>query len=135
MSALKAGTIYFALVFAVGFVLGTIRVLAVLPLVGETIAVLIEMPIMLTLSWIACRYIVARSHVPPIPGDRAVMGAVAFALLMVAEIGVSWLLGRRSVSAYLAHYMTAAGALSLAGQIAFATFPALQLRFPEKAGF
>ena len=134
MLALRAGTIYFALVFAAGFALGTIRVLAVLPLVGETIAVLIEMPVMLTISWIACRYVVTRFRVPPFLGDRAVMGAVAFALLMVAEIGVSWLLGRRSVSAYLAHYMTLAGALGLAGQVAFAAFPALQLRFPEKAG-
>jgi len=134
MPALKAGTVYFMLVFAAGFVLGTIRVLAVVPAVGETIAVLIETPVMLTISWIACRFIIRRFGVPAVLADRVTMGGFAFALLMAAEIGVAWLLGRRSVSAYLAHYVTVAGALGLAGQIAFAAFPALQLRFPEKAG-
>ncbi len=96
---------------------------------------LIETPVMLTISWIACRFIIRRFRCAGRsrrPCD--VMGAFAFALLMAAEIGVAWLLGRRSVSAYLAHYVTVAGALGLAGQIAFAAFPALQLRFPEKAG-
>jgi hypothetical protein len=134
MPALKAGTVYFMLVFAVGFVLGTIRVLAVVPAVGETIAVLIETPVMATISWIACRFIIRRFDVPAVLADRVTMGASAFALLMVAEIGVAWLLGQRSLSGYFVHYATVAGVIGLAGQIAFAVFPALQLRFPEKAG-
>jgi hypothetical protein len=134
MPALNAGTVYFMLVFAAGFVLGTIRVLAVVPMAGETVAVLIETPIMLTISWIACRFIIRRFGVPAVLADRVTMGGFAFALLMVAEIGVAWLLGQRSLSGYFAHYATVAGVIGLAGQIAFAVFPALQLRFPEKAG-
>lgn len=128
MTAVKAGLVYFALVFVVGFALGTIRVLFLIPAVGETPAVLVETPIMLTISWIVCRLIVRRFAVPPVIRDRAVMGGFAFALLMIAEIAVAWLLGRRSVSAYLAHYVTLAGAIGLAGQLAFAAFPLLQLK-------
>lgn len=133
MTAVKAGLVYFVLVFAAGFALGTIRVLFLVPAVGETAAVLVETPIMLSISWIACRYIIRRFGVPPVPGDRLIMGAFAFALLMIAEIGVAWLLGRRSVSAYLAHYLTLAGALGLAGQLAFAAFPLLQQKLSRRS--
>lgn len=129
MTALKAGLLYFLLAFAAGFALGTIRVLFLVPAIGETAAVLVELPIMLTVSWIACRFVVDRLHVPPVASARAAMGIFAFVLLMIAEMGVAWLLGRRSVSAYLAHYVTLAGALGLVGQLAFAAFPVLQLRF------
>lgn len=133
MTAVKAGLVYFALVFAAGFALGTIRVLFVVPAVGEAPAVLVEIPIMLTISWIVCRLIVRRFAVPPVIRDRAVTGGLAFALLMTAEIGVAWLLGRRSVSAYLAHYVTLAGAFGLAGQLAFAAFPLLQLKLSSRS--
>lgn len=131
---LTAGTLYFALAFAAGFVLGTIRVLAVVPAVGETLAVLIELPIMLTISWIACSFVIRRLNVPATVNDRIAMGVAAFVLLMIAEVGVAWLLGRRSVSDYLAHYTELAGALGLAGQIVFATFPLLRLKLADKAG-
>ena len=47
MQVVKAGVLYFALVFGVGFVLGTIRTLLVVPRVGTRKAELMEMPIML----------------------------------------------------------------------------------------
>jgi hypothetical protein len=47
-SAMKAGLVYFASVFAIGFVLGMIRVPILAPLFGDFIAVLIELPIILT---------------------------------------------------------------------------------------
>lgn len=47
-----AGLAYFTLVFAAGFALGTARVLVLLPGVGETTAVLLELPLILTVSWL-----------------------------------------------------------------------------------
>jgi hypothetical protein len=47
---LKAGGLYFALVFGAGFVLGTIRTLLVVPRVGTRRAELMEMPIMLLVT-------------------------------------------------------------------------------------
>lgn len=128
MNGIKAGLAYFAIVFAAGFALGTIRVLLIVPAVGETVAVLIETPVILTISWLACAFVVRRLSVPARLEDRVVMGVVAFALLMIAEVGVAWLLGRRSFAAYLAHYATLPGALGLAGQLVFAAFPWLQMR-------
>ncbi|TAD74130.1 MAG: hypothetical protein EAY70_11640 [Sphingomonadales bacterium] len=45
---LRAAIAYWAVVFALGFVLGTIRVLWVIPLVGLIPATLIELPLILT---------------------------------------------------------------------------------------
>ena len=63
-AALKAGVTYFALVYAIGFLLGTVRVLLLMPLVGETAAVLLEAPLMLAVSWIGARWSSRRFTVP-----------------------------------------------------------------------
>jgi uncharacterized membrane protein len=52
---LKARAMYFVVVFSIAFVLGTIRVLLVAPRLGETIAVMIEAPLILAVSWFASR--------------------------------------------------------------------------------
>ena len=46
MQILKAGVLYFALVFGAGFVLGPIRILWVVPRFGTSMAELMETPIM-----------------------------------------------------------------------------------------
>jgi hypothetical protein len=51
--ALKAGVLYFALVFAAGFVLGTVRTLWAVPRLGVRTAELIELPTMLGVSVLA----------------------------------------------------------------------------------
>jgi hypothetical protein len=50
---LKAGVVYFALVFGAGFVLGTIRTLWVAPRVGVRTAELAEAPMMFGISILA----------------------------------------------------------------------------------
>src|SRR5208282_1609756 len=64
MQVVKAGVLYFALVFAVGFVLGAIRTVWVVPHVGTRTAELMEMPIMLAVTIVAARWIVLRLAVP-----------------------------------------------------------------------
>jgi hypothetical protein len=54
----KAGILYFALVFGAGFVLGPIRVFWVVPHLGERTAELVEMPIMFMVMIVAARRIV-----------------------------------------------------------------------------
>jgi hypothetical protein len=124
--ALSAGAIYFAAVFAAGFVLGVLRTLFVAPALGPMRAVMVELPLILTLSWVVSARILQRL---PLQGTEAmIMGASAFALLMVAEAGVSTGLGGRSLAQHLALYDEAPHLLGLAGQVAFACIPALRAR-------
>jgi hypothetical protein len=126
-AALKAGFTYFLVVFAVGFLLGTARVLAIVPRLGETTAVLLELPLMRGASWIASRRLVDRFEVPATIRARAAMGAFAFALLMAAELGVSILAFGRTAAEHATSYASARGALGLAAQIGFALLPLLPL--------
>ena len=121
-----ASLAYFGVVFAAGFALGTLRVLILIPRLGENKAVLLELPIILALSWMACRWLIARFDVPTTALDRLVMGGLAFAVLMLAEFGVSVFGLDRSLSEHLEHYRHVPAALGLAGQIAFAAFPVVQ---------
>jgi hypothetical protein len=58
---LKAGVLYFALVFGAGFVLGTIRTLWIVPRLGTRMAELMETPIMLMITILVARWTVRRS--------------------------------------------------------------------------
>jgi hypothetical protein len=121
-AALLAGLLYFATVFAVGFVLGVVRGLVLAPLAGELWAVAIELPVMLGVSWWVCGLLVTRTALPGTVPLRLLMGWVAFALLMLAELGVSLLLGR-TPSDHLATYTRLPNLLGLFAQLLFALFP------------
>jgi hypothetical protein len=102
MRILKAGVLYFLLVFGAGFVLGTIRTLWVVPRLGTRIAELLETPIMFVVTILAARWIVLHLSVPHTRPGRLGMGGIAFGLLLVAEFGlVHWLRGL-SIREYLA---------------------------------
>jgi len=59
-SIFKAGSAYFALVFGAGFVLGVIRVLFVVPSLGERYAELLEIPLMLFVIYFTAGFVVSR---------------------------------------------------------------------------
>jgi hypothetical protein len=102
------------------------------PSAGRLLGVLIELPIMLGASWFLCRYVIHRFEVAPTVAVRAVMGGLAFALLMLAELVGSALLFGRSPGEHLALYKDASGALGLAAQLAFALMPLVQMRLGER---
>ena len=83
--ALKYGTIYFALVFAAGLVLGTIRVLALEPRIGARYAELIEMPVMLFVIYQSARYVVSKMPHTKAGIPYFNMGVTALALLLLLE--------------------------------------------------
>lgn len=108
-NSILPGLAYFALVFALGFLLGTLRTLFVqdAPGAARLPGVLIELPIMLGASWFLCRYVIRRLVVAPTVVARAVMGGLAFALLFVAELLVGALLFGRTPSGHFALYRDA----------------------------
>lgn len=122
---------YFAGVFALGFALGGIRLILLVPALGEFLAVLIEVPVILGLSWLLCARAIRKLQLAAQPWPRLQMGAVAFGFLMLAEFLLARFMFGESTAVYLAGFATAAGMLGLAGQIVFALFPLLQWLFQE----
>lgn len=125
MTAMRAGLIYAAAVFAVGSVLGVIRILVLVPAIGATAAVAVEVPVMLAAAWLICGAVLGRIAVRQRVGDRLLMGATALALLWLAETGVAVVLGM-TPGAFLRSLATAAGVLGLAAQLVFALFPLIR---------
>lgn len=92
-----AGYFYFALVFAAGIAFGAVRTLWLTPAVGAPAATLIELPVILAVSWVACLFVLRRVKVKARVGEQ------------------------------LAAMAAPAGLIGLAGQILFAAFPLLAL--------
>lgn len=122
----KAGYVYALIVFAIGFALGAIRVLLLAPRLGDAIAVLLEAPLMLAVSWKISRWTASKHGLLSDPGGALLMGAIAFAVLMLVELATSMLFFNRTVAEYFAGFWSMARAIGLASQLCFASFPFLQ---------
>jgi hypothetical protein len=106
---LQSAATYAAIVFAAGFVLGTARVLWLVPRVGIRAAELAELPLMLVVIFLAARWINHRFLAHCDQPSRLVVGLTALALLFLAELvlgivflrvrPVDVLLGRDPISA------------------------------------
>ncbi|MCC7260381.1 MAG: hypothetical protein IT567_05050 [Alphaproteobacteria bacterium] len=128
LSILRAAFLYFTLVFAAGFALGAIRTLGVTPRMGEFAATLIELPLILFISWHACAFVLRRAPVPTRPPARLLMGGIAFGLLIIAETTLGVVGLGRSLSEQIASYAAWGPATGLLAQFAYALFPYLQSR-------
>jgi len=113
-------------VFVIGFALGAIRVLLLVPRLGETAAVSLETPFMLAASWNLSRWSAKEHDVLTDTTDALLMGAIALVVLTLAELGTAVLLFRRTVLEYFVGFGSVPGAIGLAGQLCFASFPFLQ---------
>lgn len=124
--ALAAGGLYFLLIFLLGMVLGTLRILLLEPRLGAIPSVLLELPFMLAASWHVCGWLIRYVAVPAAASSRLAMGATAFMLLMAAELGLSLFAVGGTVAGHFAAYRGGAPLIGLLGQIAFALFPLLR---------
>lgn len=113
---------YFALVFAVGFLLGIFRVLVLEPNLGERWSELAEMPLMLIAIILAARIIVRRF---PARQRRSylVSGAVALLLLVVVEFSVVLGIRGLSIAEYFEQRDPVAGGVYALMLIVFAAMP------------
>lgn len=126
--ALAAAAAYFAIVFGLAFLLGIARTLVIAPMVGPVVAVLIESPIILLISWRVASWSIGRFSVPAGMPARLMMGLVALMLLMTVETVMSLLLFARPLAQQFADYATVAGAIGLLAQAAFGLMPLLVAR-------
>jgi len=127
----KPALAYLVPVFGLAFGLGVLRTLWIAPLTGPLAAVAAEVPLLLAWSWLVAGRVLRRWPLPL--RDRIAMGALAFALLMLAEAGLALATGQ-NLRGFLGDMATPAGALGLAGQLAFAALPALRATLPQAAG-
>jgi hypothetical protein len=125
MDILKAGGLYFVLVFSVGWLFGPIRELWLTPLIGRSSAVLLEAPLMVIVMIAAARWVIRHGRVSAALRIRASMGVVALGMLMVAELsGARWV-REQSISEHVASLATMPGGISLGMFLLFAAMPML----------
>ncbi len=127
----RAGILYFAIIFAVGFVLGVLRTLAVqaFPTGTRLGAVLVEIPIILVVAWMVCGIVIKRLKIADDEAAGIAMGISALALLLLAEVGLSTGLNGLSLQEHFALYYQTSHLAGLMGQCVFAVFPWLRVRF------
>jgi hypothetical protein len=124
----KAGALYYGLVFGAGFVLGTLRVLWVVPRLGTRMSELMETPIMLLVTIVAARWVVKRLAVPYTRSARLGMGCVALGFLLVSEFALALGLRGMSISEYFASRDSVSGTVYYALLGLFAVMPLLVAR-------
>jgi hypothetical protein len=128
MQIMKAGVLYFALVFGAGFVLGTIRTLWIVPRFGARIAELMETPIMFVMTVLAARWMARHLFLPPTPATRLGVGLVALGFLLITEFTVVLRLRGLTIREYLAERDAVAGTVYLIMLGVFALMPVLVAR-------
>jgi hypothetical protein len=123
MRTLKAGALYFALVFCAGFVLGILRVLWVAPTFGARTAELLESPVMLVVIIFAASRVVRRFSLPPTLAARLGAGFLALGILLAAEFTVVLKVRNLTLAQYIADRDPVAGTVYVLMLLVFAAMP------------
>lgn len=116
------GTVYFALVFSVGFLLGIVRVLLLEPRLGERWAELAEMPLMLLAIVLSARFIVRRFPASQ-RASYLVSGGVALLLLVLVEFSVVLGIRGLTIAQYFSERDPIAGGVYALMLMVFAAMP------------
>lgn len=124
MKIVRPAFLYFLLVFGIGFVLGTIRTLWLVPQFGARTAELMEMPVMLVAIFIVARRIVRR-FVQSAPSHWLAVGLLALVFMLAAEFTLVLSLRGLTISEYLAQRDPVSGTAYVASLILFACAPFL----------
>lgn len=122
---LLAAGLYFLIVFAVGFLLGPIRVLLLEPRIGGLAAELYEAPFLLAAIVIAARTVPRMAGVIPDPRAWWAIGLAALVMQQAADLIVGQALRGSSVREQIDRFATPEGAVYAALLVAFAIMPAL----------
>jgi hypothetical protein len=125
---LRAALSYYALVFAAGFVLGSIRVGLLVPRLGVRMAELTEMPFMLVVIFVAARFISVRFDLPTGAAQRLTVGALALVFLVATELLLAFLLLNQTPTEHITGRDPVSGSVYLGMLGVFALMPLLVRR-------
>ena len=128
MKVLQTAALYFLLVFGAGFILGTGRVLILVPLIGERTAELLEMPLMLGVIVFAARWIVVYRLAAPRLSTTLSVGFLSLGITLFAELGVGmWFRGMSATEVFL-NRDPVSGTVYYISLLLFAVMPAIFVR-------
>jgi hypothetical protein len=123
--ALSAATVYFLMLFTLGFLLGTLRVTLIAPRFGVLAATAAEVPVMLTAAYFTCRWVLSRWRVSSNPSMRWLLVVLFLLLLAMFETLLGALLFARTIADQWAALSTPASLVGLTAQIIAALLPVL----------
>jgi hypothetical protein len=122
---LLAAIAYFAIVFAVGFACGPIRVLWLEPNFGATAAVLIEAPILIMAMFFAARFVPRKLKLANDIGSRLGMGLGALVLVLAADLCVGLFVRQQTLEQIAGQFSTPAGRIYAALLLLLALVPVM----------
>ncbi len=125
MRIAAAALVYFLIVFAAGFVFGTIRTLVLEPRFGPVIGTAFEAPFLLIAIVAAARWVPRVLNLRKDALPLTLMGLGAVALQQCADILVGTGLRDITVADQFAQFATAQGGIYAALLVAFALMPLL----------
>jgi hypothetical protein len=124
--AIKAGAVYFLLLYVIGFLLGATRELLLAPRFGVVVASALEALPMLAAIFHFAPLIARRFGVAPRSGGRMLMGFFGLVLLIGAEIAMTRAMRGLSPEQWLAHFVSIEGAIYAVLLACFAAMPWLR---------
>lgn len=122
----RAAASYFGIIFGAGFLLGMIRVPVLVPRIGERAAELSEMPLMFIAIFLAAGYIVRRYQASGSSNEWILVGALALALMVSAEILLAVILAGRGFADYIGSRDPVSGSVYVGMLLVFAAMPWLR---------
>ncbi len=132
MRLLKPALLYFLIVFGVGFILGPIRVLWLVPRVGERTAELLELPLMLVAIVLSAGWINRRFAELTSPLSKLGIGWIAFVMVLSAEFIVGLTLRGLSPAQIILDRDPVSGTAYYGSLLLFALMPWLLIRIQKK---
>jgi hypothetical protein len=121
--ALLATTVYFLILFSLGFALGTVRVMVVAPRVGVLVATVMEVPVMLVAAYLICPWVILRWRVARRTAIRWAMVLWFLVLLFLFESVLGLVLFGRTMAEQWESLKGTAGLIGLFAQIIVAFLP------------
>jgi len=121
--SMQAGIQYASMVFAVGFLLGSIRVPFLVPRIGQRNAELLEMPLMALVIIRSARHIVHRYTMAGKPLLRMLTGLVGLSMLLGVELSVNYFILGQTLRDYFVNRDSVSGPVYFASLGLFALMP------------
>ena len=125
---IKGALLYFGAVFGAGFLIGIVRVLWLVPKVGARFAELLELPLMVLVSFATARWIVRRMRKPYSKNERVALGILALLFMVGAELAIAVLLLDTPISDVVTKRDPISGIAYLFALLLFAWMPVFVCR-------